>query len=189
MIDAIITLIRGVGVGRRGRARRCSSRPSSSARSRRPTSSTWRCGRLAALERQKLRDEYDELAQTIAELEAILADEVEVARRHQGRADRDQGQVRRRAPHPITTDPGDLADLDLIEDEELVLTLTHRGYVKTVSVDQFRTQARGGKGVRGGKLARGGLGRASAVHHRALVPAVLLEPRPRVPPARRTRSR
>src|SRR5436305_9545334 len=52
----------------------------------------------------------------------------------------------------IATDPGDLADLDLIEDEELVLTLTHRGYVKTVSVDQFRTQARGGKGVRGGKL-------------------------------------
>jgi DNA gyrase subunit A len=45
-----------------------------------------------------------------------------------------------------------LLTLDLIEDEELVVVLSHRGYVKTVSTDQFRTQGRGGKGVRGGNL-------------------------------------
>ena len=108
--------------------------------------------RLAALERQKLRDEYDELAQTIAELEAILADDVRLRAviKEELTAIRDKYGDERRTV--ITTDLGDLADLDLIEDEELVLTLTNRGYVKTVSVDQFRTQARGGKGVRGGKL-------------------------------------
>ena len=52
----------------------------------------------------------------------------------------------------ITTDFSDLADLDLIEDEELVVVLSHKGYVKTVQVDQFRVQGRGGKGVRGGNL-------------------------------------
>ncbi|PYU73393.1 MAG: DNA gyrase subunit A, partial [Acidobacteria bacterium] len=108
--------------------------------------------RLAALESQKLRDEYEELAQTIAELEAILADEVKLRTviKDELTAIKDKYGDERRTS--ILTDPGDLADLDLIEDEELVLTLTNRGYVKTVSVDQFRTQARGGKGVRGGKL-------------------------------------
>jgi DNA gyrase subunit A len=108
--------------------------------------------RLAALERQKLRDEYEELAQTIAELEAILADEGKLRSviKDELSAIKDKYGDERRTS--IATDPGDLADLDLIEDEELVLTLTNRGYVKTVSVDQFRTQARGGKGVRGGKL-------------------------------------
>jgi len=108
--------------------------------------------RLAALESQKLRDEYEELAQTIAELEAILADEVKLRTviKDELTAIKDKYGDERRTS--ILTDPGDLADLDLIEDEELVLTLTNRGYIKTVSVDQFRTQARGGKGVRGGKL-------------------------------------
>ncbi len=108
--------------------------------------------RLAALERQKLRDEFDELAQTIADLEAILADDTKLRAviKEELTAIRDKYADERRTE--ITTDPGDLADLDLIEDEELVLTLSHRGYVKTVPVDQFRTQARGGKGVRGGNL-------------------------------------
>ena len=108
--------------------------------------------RLAALERQKLRDEYDELAQTIADLEAILADDTRLRAviKEELTAIKDKYADDRRTE--IATDPGDLADLDLIEDEELVLTLSHRGYVKTVPVDQFRTQARGGKGVRGGNL-------------------------------------
>src|SRR5450631_1298905 len=100
--------------------------------------------RLAALERQKLREEFEELAQTIADLEAILADDARLRAviKEELTAIRDKYADDRRTE--ITTDPGDLADLDLIEDEELVLTLSHRGYVKTVPVDQFRTQARGG---------------------------------------------
>jgi DNA gyrase subunit A len=108
--------------------------------------------RLAALERQKLRDEYDELAQTIADLEAILADPAKLRGviKEELTAIRDKYGDDRRTE--ITTDYGDLADLDLIEDEELVVVLSHKGYVKTVQVDQFRVQGRGGKGVRGGNL-------------------------------------
>ena len=108
--------------------------------------------RLAALERQKLRDEFDELAETIAELEAILADEVKLRGviKDELAEIRDKYGDERRTE--ITTDFGDLADLDLIEDEELVVVLSQKGYVKTVSVDQFRMQGRGGKGVRGGNL-------------------------------------
>ena len=108
--------------------------------------------RLAALERQKLRDEFDELAQTIAELEAILADETKLRGviKDELTAIRDKYGDDRRTE--ITTDYGDLADLDLIEDEELVVVLSRKGYVKTVQVDQFRVQGRGGKGVRGGNL-------------------------------------
>jgi DNA gyrase subunit A len=108
--------------------------------------------RLAALERQKIHDEYQELRNTIADLEAILADEGKlrgVIKDELGVIREKYGDDRRTL---INTDPGEIADLDLIEDEELVVVLSHRGYVKTVSTDQFRTQGRGGKGVRGGSL-------------------------------------
>ena len=108
--------------------------------------------RLAALERQKVRDEFDELQTTIAELEAILADEQKLRTviKEEIIAIRDKYGDDRRTE--ITTDFSDLADLDLIEDEELVVVLSRNGYVKTVQVDQFRVQGRGGKGVRGGNL-------------------------------------
>ena len=52
----------------------------------------------------------------------------------------------------ITFDPGDIDIEDLIDDEELVVTLSAKGYVKTVAADAFRTQGRGGRGVAGAKL-------------------------------------
>ncbi len=108
--------------------------------------------RLAALERQKMRDEYEEVTATIAELEAILADETKLRAviKDELTTIRDKYGDDRRSV--ITHDPGELLDLDLIEDEELVVVMSARGYVKTVQVDQFRTQGRGGKGVRGGNL-------------------------------------
>jgi DNA gyrase subunit A len=108
--------------------------------------------RLAALERQKLADEFTELQQTISELEAILADDTRLRGviKDELVALRDKYGDDRRTQ--INTDPGELADLDLIEDEELVVVLSRKGYVKTVPVDQFRTQGRGGKGVIGGRL-------------------------------------
>jgi DNA gyrase subunit A len=108
--------------------------------------------RLAQLEHQNLRDEAAELAQTIAELEAILGDEVKlrtVIKDELGEIREKYGDDRKTE---ITIDPGDLAELDLIEDEELVVVLSQKGYTKTVPVDQFRTQGRGGRGVRGGNL-------------------------------------
>jgi DNA gyrase subunit A len=108
--------------------------------------------RLSQLEGQKLRDEFAELAQTMAELESILADEDKL----RGVIKTELGEIRdefadeRRTQ--LTYDSGDIDDLDLIEDEEIVVVLSHRGYVKTVAVDAFRRQGRGGRGVRGGNL-------------------------------------
>jgi DNA gyrase subunit A len=150
-IDAIITLIRGSESAEAAR-QALQIAPYEFSETQATHILDMALRRLAALERQKLRDEYDELAQTIADLEAILADDTKLRAviKEELTAIKDKYADDRRTE--ITTDPGDLADLDLIEDEELVLTLSHRGYVKTVPVDQFRTQARGGKGVRGGNL-------------------------------------
>jgi DNA gyrase subunit A len=108
--------------------------------------------RLAQLEHQKLRDEHAELLQTIRELEAILGDAVKL----RGVIKEELGVIREKYGDDrktrIDIDPGDLAELDLIDDDELVFQLSHKGYVKTVPVEQFRTQGRGGRGVRGGKL-------------------------------------
>ena len=102
--------------------------------------------RLAQLEHQKLTDELGELQATIADLEAILASDQrkraviaeELAEVRENFAD-----VRRTE---VTLDTGDIADLDLIEDEEVVVVLSNKGYVKTVAADAFRKQGRGGKG-------------------------------------------
>ncbi len=52
----------------------------------------------------------------------------------------------------ITHDPGEMGVEDLIDDEELVVTMTRAGYIKAVSADAFRTQGRGGRGVQGARL-------------------------------------
>jgi DNA gyrase subunit A len=108
--------------------------------------------RLAALERQRLQEEFEAVRARIAELEAILADPLKLRGviKDELVAIRDKYGDDRRTQ--LLTDVADLADLDLIEDEELVVVLSQKGYVKTVQVDQFRVQGRGGKGVRGGNL-------------------------------------
>ena len=52
----------------------------------------------------------------------------------------------------LTIDVGDLDVLDLIDDEEVIVVLSSKGYIKTVAADAFRRQGRGGRGVRGGNL-------------------------------------
>jgi DNA gyrase subunit A len=151
MIDAIINLIRGSESADAARSA-LTAAPFEFSEVQAGYILDLQLRRLAALERQRLRDEYEELRARIAELEAILADEQKLRGviKDELVATRDKyGDARRSL---IATDPGELADLDLIEDEELVVVLSHRGYVKTVSTDQFRTQGRGGKGVRGGNL-------------------------------------
>ena len=108
--------------------------------------------RLAQLEHQKLVDEHAELQARIADLEAILASDErkmqviaeELAEVREKFADERRTQV--------TLDTGDIDDLDLIEDEEVIVVLSAKGYVKTVAADAFRKQGRGGKGVRGSSL-------------------------------------
>jgi len=108
--------------------------------------------RLTRLGRSELEAEMAKLAATIAELEAILAD----PGRLREVIGTELGQIREAYATPrraeIVLDDGDLDTLDLIEDEELVFTLTGKGYVKTVVADAFRTQGRGGRGVSGAKL-------------------------------------
>jgi DNA gyrase subunit A len=151
MIDAIITLIRGSESADAARTA-LMAEPFEFSEVQARYILDLQLRRLAALEHQRLRDEFEELQNTIRELEAILADE----QRLRGVIKEELGEVREKYGDErrtlISTDPGELADLDLIEDEELVVVLSQRGYVKTVPVDQFRTQGRGGKGVRGGNL-------------------------------------
>ncbi len=108
--------------------------------------------RLAQLEGQKLKTEYDELVAKIVELEAILADEGkmrEVIRVELEDVRDTFGNDRRSV---IVHDPGDIDTLDLIDDEELVMMLSKGGYIKSVQTDQFRSQGRGGRGITGAKL-------------------------------------
>jgi len=108
--------------------------------------------RLTKLARINLEQEMEELRATIEGLELILADETVL----RGVIKTEIGEIREKFATPrrsiITFDPGDIDIEDLIEDEELVVTMTHKGYIKTVPVDAFKTQARGGRGVAGTKL-------------------------------------
>jgi len=108
--------------------------------------------RLTRLGRSQLEEEMAKLRETIAELEAILGDE---GRLRQVIKD-EMGEIRTKHAQPrraeITYDPGDIDILDLIDDEELVVTMTRAGYIKTVAADAFRTQGRGGRGVAGARL-------------------------------------
>jgi DNA gyrase subunit A len=109
-------------------------------------------GRLTRLGRSELEEELAGLARTIADLEAILADETVLRGviKTEMAAIRNEFADARRAE--ITFDAGDMSVEDLIEDEELVITMTRAGYVKAVAASSFRTQGRGGRGVQGTSL-------------------------------------
>jgi DNA gyrase subunit A len=108
--------------------------------------------RLTRLGRSNLEEEMAKLREEIAELESILADPVKL----RGVIADELGQIREKfANHRrsvVTHDPGDMNVEDLVDDEELVVTMSRAGYVKAVSADAFRTQGRGGRGVKGARL-------------------------------------
>jgi DNA gyrase subunit A len=104
---------------------------------------------LTGLERQKIEDEYAQLLKTIAELQDILASErrlLGVVRTETEDVKKRLGDVRKT---PVEALEGELAIEDIIEDTEVVVTVTVGGYIKRVSVDTFRAQNRGGRGVIG----------------------------------------
>jgi DNA gyrase subunit A len=109
-------------------------------------------GRLTRLGRSELEEELAEKRQTIAELEAILADPAKL----RGVIASELGEIKSKYADPrrtlITHDPGEMGVEDLIEDEELVVTMTRAGYIKAVLGASFRTQGRGGRGVQGARL-------------------------------------
>ena len=108
--------------------------------------------RLTRLGRSGLEDEAAEKKALIEELEALLADDLLMRRliRDELRQISDSFAVERRSSLEI--DPGELDIEDLIDDDDLVFTMSASGYVKTVPTDEFRLQGRGGRGVAGAKL-------------------------------------
>ncbi len=109
-------------------------------------------GRLTRLGRSNLEEELEKLRAEIAELESILSDDAKL----RGVIASEIGEIRERYQSDrktiVTHDPGDMNVEDLVEDEEIVVTMSRAGYVKAVSADAFRTQGRGGRGVQGAKL-------------------------------------
>ena len=104
---------------------------------------------LTGLERDKLEAEYKELQERIAYLRSILADEkmllTVIKEEMQLIADKYGDDRRTRIGQAV----GEFTDEDLIDDEPAVLTMTHFGYIKRMSVDNFHAQNRGGKGIKG----------------------------------------
>ncbi len=109
-------------------------------------------GRLTRLARIDLQKRVDDLREKIAELESILASDVRVRTVIKDELNEIRNTYATARKSQITLDAGDMDIEDLIDDEELVVTLSAKGYVKTVTADTFRTQGRGGRGVAGAKL-------------------------------------
>ncbi len=109
-------------------------------------------GRLTRLGRTELEDEMARLLATIAELESILASEVKLRAVIADEMTVIKNKYATERLTKIVNDPGELGVEDLIDDEDIVITMTRAGYVKSVSADAFRTQGRGGRGVQGAKL-------------------------------------
>ena len=108
--------------------------------------------KLAALERQQLIDEYEELMAQIAEYEAILASperQRQIVATELGEITAKYGDERRTE---LVAYDGEMAMEDLIAEEDVVVTITRGGYAKRTKTDLYRAQRRGGKGVRGAQL-------------------------------------
>ncbi len=109
--------------------------------------------RLAALERQKIQDQAAELEQRIAEYNHILATPTvqrEIISTELQEITDKYGDDRR--TEIMLGFDGDMSMEDLIPEEEMVVTVTRGGYIKRTRIDNYRSQHRGGKGVRGAQL-------------------------------------
>ena len=109
-------------------------------------------GRLTRLGRSELEEEMAKLRETIKELNSILASDKKL----RGVIAEEIGAIRKKYANDrrtaIVNDPGELGVEDLIADEDIVITLTQSGYIKSMAADAFKTQGRGGRGVTAAKL-------------------------------------
>ena len=109
-----------------------------------------RLQRLTGLERQKIEDEYQELMALIAEYKAILADEEKVLEIIRGELldIKERFNDERRTEITLAGFES-LEDEDLIPEENIIVTLTHNGYIKRLPATTYRSQKRGGRGIQG----------------------------------------
>lgn len=108
-----------------------------------------RLQRLTGLERGKIEEEYAELVQKIAELKAILADEekvLEIIRAELLEIKEKYSDERRTV---ITYEEEQFEDEDLIPRQNVVITISHHGYIKRMPISAYRSQRRGGRGIQG----------------------------------------
>ena len=110
-----------------------------------------RLQKLTGLEREKVKQEYDELQQLIAKLKAILESEVlqrDIIKEELVEIKERYGDERRTE---ISYADGEISVEDMIPEEEVLITISHLGYIKRTKLSEFRLQARGGKGSKGSK--------------------------------------
>ncbi len=108
-----------------------------------------RLQRLTGLERQKIEDEYREVIKLIEQLNAILASEklqYKLIKDELKQVKKDYGDERRTE---IVMKAEDFKIEDMIKNEDVVITITHNGFIKRTSVDTYKRQGRGGKGITG----------------------------------------
>jgi DNA gyrase subunit A len=106
---------------------------------------------LTGLEIDKIKAEYEELLKTINHLKAILASEqmrMDIIKEEMLEVKKKYGDERRT---DIILHGDDISMEDLIAEEDVVVTISHRGYVKRTPLDEYKLQARGGRGAMGGK--------------------------------------
>lgn len=106
-------------------------------------------GRLSGMEREKIETEFQQLTEKVASLQDILAHDekvLEIVKEDLLKIKAKYGDERRTE---ISMAAIDLEDEDLIEEEDVVITLTHTGYTKRVPVDTYKSQHRGGRGITG----------------------------------------
>jgi DNA gyrase subunit A len=106
-----------------------------------------RLQRLTSLEVEKLKDELTALQATIADLKDILANEYRVMNIIRS----DLTEIKNKYPSPrrteISVDFGNIDDEDLIDKEDVVISITHSGYIKRLPVAEYKAQGRGGRGI------------------------------------------
>jgi DNA gyrase subunit A len=105
--------------------------------------------RLAALERQKIEEEYAELSERIGYLQTLLASPHKILQLIKDNLTELKEQYGDERRTQIVLGTADLEEEDLIAEEEVLISITERGYIKRVPMDVYRTQRRGGRGVIG----------------------------------------
>lgn len=106
---------------------------------------------LTGLERKKVEEEYSDLQKKIGELRAILADKKLLLGviRSEIKEIADKYGDDRKTKIEIDDSEADIDDVDLISDDDVIIAMTSKGYIKRMSPDNFKTQNRGGKGIKG----------------------------------------
>ena len=111
--------------------------------------------RLAALEREKLEQEYQDLQETIRGLEALLSDENKILNVVKDETEEIKKKIGDKRRTKISSEAWDLSREELEAHEQIVVTYSQGGYVKRIPADTFRRQHRGGKGVSGMNMKDG----------------------------------